>query len=51
MYRHHVTSHDYHVIQVFSTPYYHPKSKPFVDHVFHFGLADNHLWFRNYQVT
>jgi ribosome biogenesis protein BRX1 len=35
---------------VFSTPYYHPRSKPFIDHIFHFGLLDDHLWFRNYQV-
>ena len=35
---------------VFSTPYYHPKSKPFTDHVFHFGFLDDHIWFRNYQV-
>ena len=38
-------------MQVFSTPNYHPKSKPFIDHVIHFGLVDNHIWFRNYQVT
>ena len=37
-------------IKIFSTPYYHPKSKPFIDHMFHFGLLDNHIWFRNYQV-
>ena len=37
-------------IQVFSTPYYHPKSKPFIDHIMHFGIMDNRIWFRNYQV-
>ena len=37
-------------IKIFSTPYYHPKIKPFIDHMFHFGLLDNHIWFRNYQV-
>jgi ribosome biogenesis protein BRX1 len=36
---------------VFSTPYYHPRSKPFIDHIFHFGLLDDHLWFRNYQIV
>ncbi|XP_062501458.1 ribosome biogenesis protein BRX1 homolog [Corticium candelabrum] len=37
--------------QVFSTPCYHPKSKPFVDHVFNFSIADNRIWFRNYQIV
>ena len=37
--------------QVFSTPYYHPKSKPFVDHTFYFGFMDNRIWFRNYQIV
>jgi len=27
-----------------------PKSKPFVDHVVSFSLADNKIWFRNYQI-
>uniref|UniRef100_A0A3Q1GIE6 Ribosome biogenesis protein BRX1 homolog n=1 Tax=Acanthochromis polyacanthus TaxID=80966 RepID=A0A3Q1GIE6_9TELE len=37
-------------IQTFSTPRYHPKSQPFVDHVFTFSIADNRIWFRNYQI-
>ncbi|XP_066502118.1 ribosome biogenesis protein BRX1 homolog [Hoplias malabaricus] len=37
-------------IQTFSTPQYHPKSQPFVDHVFTFTIADNRIWFRNYQI-
>lgn len=37
--------------QVFGTPKGHPKSKPFFDHVFHFGILDNRIWFRNYQIT
>ncbi|XP_036385558.1 ribosome biogenesis protein BRX1 homolog [Megalops cyprinoides] len=37
-------------IQIFSTPQYHPKSQPFVDHVFTFTIADNRIWFRNYQI-
>ncbi|XP_006002355.1 ribosome biogenesis protein BRX1 homolog isoform X2 [Latimeria chalumnae] len=36
-------------IQIFATPHYHPKSQPFVDHVFTFTVADNRIWFRNYQ--
>ncbi|KAJ3605620.1 hypothetical protein NHX12_027665 [Muraenolepis orangiensis] len=36
--------------QTFATPHYHPKSQPFVDHVFTFSLADNRIWFRNYQI-
>ncbi|XP_048449712.1 ribosome biogenesis protein BRX1 homolog [Rhincodon typus] len=37
-------------IQVFSTPRYHPKSQPFVDHIFTFTITDNRVWFRNYQI-
>ncbi|XP_006627197.1 ribosome biogenesis protein BRX1 homolog [Lepisosteus oculatus] len=37
-------------IQIFATPQYHPKSQPFVDHVFSFTIADNRIWFRNYQI-
>ncbi|KAM3874604.1 ribosome biogenesis protein BRX1 homolog [Diretmus argenteus] len=36
--------------QTFSTPHYHPKSQPFVDHVYTFTIADNRIWFRNYQI-
>uniref|UniRef100_A0A8C5AX94 Ribosome biogenesis protein BRX1 homolog n=2 Tax=Gadus morhua TaxID=8049 RepID=A0A8C5AX94_GADMO len=36
--------------QTFATPHYHPKSQPFVDHVFTFSIADNRIWFRNYQI-
>uniref|UniRef100_F7E3M4 Ribosome biogenesis protein BRX1 homolog n=1 Tax=Xenopus tropicalis TaxID=8364 RepID=F7E3M4_XENTR len=36
--------------QIFGTPRYHPRSQPFVDHVFTFSIADNRIWFRNYQV-
>ncbi|XP_028318699.1 ribosome biogenesis protein BRX1 homolog [Gouania willdenowi] len=38
-------------IQTFSTPRYHPKSQPFVDHVFTFTIADDRIWFRNYQIV
>ena len=37
--------------QVFGTPRNHPKSKPFIDHVFHFAIADHKVWFRNYHVS
>lgn len=37
-------------IQTFSTPRYHPKSQPFVDHVITFTITDNRIWFRNYQI-
>ncbi|XP_073477064.1 ribosome biogenesis protein BRX1 homolog [Aquarana catesbeiana] len=36
--------------QIFGTPRYHPKSQPFVDHVFTFSIADKRIWFRNYQI-
>ena len=36
--------------QTFSVPNFHPKSKPFIDHVFNFSFADNRIWFRNYQI-
>lgn len=37
--------------QVFSTPRNHPRSKPFVDHVFSFSILDDRIWFRNYQIV
>ncbi|KAH7387719.1 hypothetical protein KP509_16G037900 [Ceratopteris richardii] len=37
--------------QIFCTPKDHRKSKPFFDHVFAFSVADNHVWFRNYQIN
>lgn len=37
--------------RVFSTPRNHPKSKPYVDHVFTFSLLDNRIWFRNFQIS
>jgi hypothetical protein len=37
--------------RVFNSPRGHPKTKPFVDHVFHFSWLDNRIWFRNYQVN
>lgn len=39
-------------LQTFSTPDHHPRSKPFVDHVFTFSLTlDGKIWFRNFQIV
>jgi len=38
-------------IQAFGTPNRHPKSKPFIDHVFCFSIVDKRIWFRNYQIV
>ncbi|XP_048759824.1 ribosome biogenesis protein BRX1 homolog [Ostrea edulis] len=38
------------LIQTFSSPNHHPKSQPFIDHVYTFSIADNRIWFRNYQI-
>ena len=38
------------LIETFGTPSQHPKSKPFCDHVLSFNVADDKIWFRNYQV-
>eukprot|EP00470_Lotharella_oceanica_P014595 CAMPEP_0170183294 /NCGR_PEP_ID=MMETSP0040_2-20121228/30227_1 /TAXON_ID=641309 /ORGANISM="Lotharella oceanica, Strain CCMP622" /LENGTH=164 /DNA_ID=CAMNT_0010428977 /DNA_START=316 /DNA_END=810 /DNA_ORIENTATION=+ len=37
--------------QILGSPKGHPKVKPFVDHQFSFFLADNRIWFRNYQLV
>ncbi|KAL0490208.1 brix1 [Acrasis kona] len=36
--------------QIFATPRGHPKSKPFVDHMFSFFVLDGMIYFRNYQI-
>jgi ribosome biogenesis protein BRX1 len=38
------------LMKTFNTPRYHPKSQPFIDHVFNFSIIDGKIWFRNYQV-
>eukprot|EP00124_Ichthyophonus_hoferi_P002297 Ihof_evm8s150 gene=Ihof_evmTU8s150 len=38
-------------MQTFGTPYHHPKSKPFFDHVLSFSIVEDRIWFRNYQVV
>ena len=35
---------------IFGTPYHHPKSQPFIDHVFTFTILDGRIWFRNFQI-
>ncbi|KAK4778942.1 hypothetical protein SAY86_006470 [Trapa natans] len=39
------------IIQIFGTPKGHHKSKPYYDHVFVFSIVDDHIWFRNYQIS
>ncbi|GMT18946.1 hypothetical protein PFISCL1PPCAC_10243, partial [Pristionchus fissidentatus] len=37
--------------QTFSTPNHHPRSQPFIDHVFTFSITPNHrIYFRNFQM-
>ncbi|KAJ3008983.1 Ribosome biogenesis protein brx1 [Thoreauomyces humboldtii] len=36
--------------QTFGSPRTSRKLKPFVDHVLSFSIADNKIWFRNYQI-
>jgi ribosome biogenesis protein BRX1 len=36
---------------VFGTPLNSRKAKPYFDHIFHFGVADGRIWFRNYQIV
>lgn len=35
---------------VFNTPRYHPRSKPFIDHMFAFFYLDDRIFFRHYQI-
>ncbi|RWS24550.1 ribosome biogenesis protein BRX1-like protein [Leptotrombidium deliense] len=38
-------------VQTFGTPNGHPKSQPFIDHIFTFTVLDHRIWFRNYQIA
>lgn len=38
-------------IHIFGVPPKARKSKPFVDHVLTLSIADNKVWFRNYQIS
>lgn len=37
--------------QTFGSPRGHPRTKPFIDHVFSFFYLDERIWFRNYQIV
>lgn len=37
--------------QIFATPRFHKRSKPFVDHVITFSRLDDCVWLRNYQIA
>ena len=37
--------------QIFGVPNHHPRSQPFFDHVFTFSVADDRIWFRNFQIV
>ncbi|GMH12025.1 hypothetical protein Nepgr_013866 [Nepenthes gracilis] len=39
------------ILQIFGTPKDQRKSKPYHDHVFVFSILDEHIWFRNYQIS
>ncbi|KJH48666.1 brix domain protein [Dictyocaulus viviparus] len=40
------------LMQIFSTPNHHPRSQPFIDHVFSFSVTpDLKIWFRNFQIV
>lgn len=36
---------------IFTVPETHRKTKPYYDHIFHFSMLDDRIWFRNYQIT
>jgi len=36
--------------QIFGVPNHHPRSQPFIDHVYSFSIVDNKVWFRNFQI-
>lgn len=37
--------------QIFGTPKNHPRSRPFIDHIFSFTMLDDKIWFRNFQIA
>ncbi|CAI2349140.1 unnamed protein product [Caenorhabditis sp. 36 PRJEB53466] len=40
------------LIQTLGTPNHHPRSQPFVDHVFNFSVGEgDKIWFRNFQIV
>ncbi|KAG7568094.1 Cyclin C-terminal domain [Arabidopsis thaliana x Arabidopsis arenosa] len=38
-------------LAIFGIPEGHRKSKPYHDYVFVFSIVDDHIWFRNYQIS
>lgn len=38
------------LMQIFGVPNYHPKSQPFIDHIYTFAYLDKRIWFRNFQI-
>ncbi|CAL2038286.1 unnamed protein product [Caenorhabditis brenneri] len=40
------------LMQTLGTPHHHPRSQPFVDHVFTFSVGEgDKIWFRNFQIV
>lgn len=39
------------LMQTFSAPSGHRRTKPFIDHVMSFAVVDGRIWFRHYQVV
>ncbi|EFP06211.1 hypothetical protein CRE_06776, partial [Caenorhabditis remanei] len=40
------------LMQTLGTPHHHPRSQPFVDHVFNFSVGEgDKIWFRNFQIV
>ncbi|THD28840.1 Ribosome biogenesis protein BRX1 [Fasciola hepatica] len=38
-------------VQLLGTPNHHPRSQPFIDKTFVFGLLNDRIWFRTYQIA
>lgn len=39
------------LLQTFSAPAGHRRTKPFVDHIMSFSIVDGRIWFRHYQIV
>lgn len=39
------------LLQAFSAPAGHRRTKPFVDHIMSFSVVDGRIWFRHYQIV
>jgi ribosome biogenesis protein BRX1 len=40
----------YTIYQIFAVPKTSRRTKPFVDHIIHFSILDNKIWFRHFQI-